>query len=158
MIFDAARYQDFNMLLNEAIDLFANAIAVAEGYFVSDSRAQRNHNPGNLTVDTTGTSIGRDGMFIVYGSATDGWDALKKQVSLILTNASQIYNSEMTIYEIAQRYTTTEQLAWAQNVARTLGISPDTKISALLSSAETVGIGLGIVLLFAGLWYFTKKK
>lgn len=146
------------MLLQEAVDLFANAIAVAEGYFVSGSRAQRNNNPGNLTVDTTGKSIGRDGMFIIYGSAADGWDALKKQVSLILTNASQIYNSNMTVYEIAQRYTTTEQLAWATNVARSLGISPDTKISALLSTAETVGIGLGIVLLFVGLWIVTKKK
>lgn len=144
------------MILTEAIRLFAQGIAIAEGYYVSGSRPNRNNNPGDLTVDTTGIGIGKDGPFIVYATPADGWDALYKQVELMFTNASKIYNSGMTIRQIAEKYTTTDQLAWANNVARTLGISIDTPISALITTSETVGIGILVVAL--GLWLLLKEK
>jgi hypothetical protein len=145
------------MILNDAIRLFSEGIALAEGFYVTGSRAQRNNNPGNLTVDTTGTSIGMDGMFVVYATAIDGWNALEQQVRLILTDASSIYNSDMTLREIGERYTTTDQLAWSMNVASKLGISIDTPVSTLLTTAAT-GIGLGVLLVFGLLWYFRKGK
>lgn len=145
------------MILNDAVKLFAQGIAIAEGFFVTGSRPQRNNNPGDLTVDTTGTGIGKDGPFIVYATETDGWEALYKQVEMMFTNASRIYNSNMTIRQIAEKYTTTDQLAWAQNVARTLGISIDTPISTLIT-VSTATVGTGILLLVAALWLMMKEK
>ena len=143
------------MMLQDAIRIFAEGIALAEGFYVEGSRAQRNNNPGNLTVDTTGTSTGKDGMFVVYATAVDGWNALKRQVELILTDASNIYNSNMTLRQIGEKYTTTDQLAWSTNVASKLGISIDTPVSTLLTSAAT-GIGLGVLLMFGLMWLLRK--
>lgn len=143
------------MDLNVAINALSTAIAYAEGFYVNGSRPQRNHNPGDLTVDTIGKGIGKDGPFIIYANVNDGWEALKRQVSLILTNTSGIYNTDMTIMDMARRYTTTEQSAWAMNVASKLGVSPETKISTLL---ETAGGGIGaMVVLIALVMYFRNK-
>lgn len=147
------------MTLTEAIDSFSNGIALAEGYFVSGSRAQRNNNPGNLTLDLTGKSIGKDGMFVIYATAADGWEALHKQVELILTNASRIYNSSMTIRQIAEKYTTTDQLAWANNVASAIGIDIDTPVSTLLTqAAEVASIGIGVILVGVLIWYLSTRR
>jgi hypothetical protein len=151
------------MLILQAIDLFSEGIALAEGFYVTGSRAARNHNPGNITRDITNTAIGTDGMFMVYADDADGWDALHKQVSLILTDASTIYNSDMTLREIGQLYASTstpdEQLNWALNVASKLGIDIDTPVSQLLTEAVTVGaIGLGTIVIFVVMLYLTKRR
>lgn len=145
------------MILTEAIKLFSQGIAIAEGFYVSGSRASRNNNPGDLTVDTIGKAVGMDGPFVVYATAADGWEALNKQVELIFTNASKIYNSGMTIRQIAEKYTTTDQLAWATNVARTLGISIDTPISTLIT-ATTETIGISVLVVVVALWLLMKEK
>lgn len=146
------------MILTEAVQLFAEAIATAEGYYVNGSRPQRNNNPGDLMVDTTGTGIGKDSAgFVKYATATDGWDALRKQVNLIFTDASQYYNSGMTVRQIAEKYTTTDQLAWAQNVARVLGISIDEPVSTLLTNTAS-SVGFGILLLVAVMLLMNKHK
>jgi hypothetical protein len=134
------------MDLGIATNAFATAIAYAEGFYVNGSRSQRNHNPGDLTVDSVGLGVGKDGPFIVYANDDDGWTALKHQVQLILTNTSSIYNTNMTIQDVANRYTATEQSAWALNVANKLGVSPDTKVSTLLTEA-TAGFGAIVVLI-----------
>jgi hypothetical protein len=148
-------------MLSAAIQIFSEGIAIAEGFYVAGSRSFRNHNPGNLTLDITHTAVGKDGMFMVYANDNDGWDALRKQVELILTNASGIYNSQMTLREIAQKYASTspptDQLNWATNVASKLGIDIDTPVSALITTAAT-DIGLGVLVVFLMLWYFHKEK
>ena len=144
------------MLREQLIDAFANAIAFAEGYYVTGSRASRNNNPGNLTVDLTGKAISKDGTFVVYATILDGWEALKKQAAMIIDNTSQIYNSGMTLMEIAQRYTTTEQTAWATNVASRLGIPVDVPISSLLS--KNVVVDVGFLLMLIGFWYWYSKQ
>jgi hypothetical protein len=143
------------MILHDAIKIFSEGIALAEGFYVTGSRARRNNNPGNLTVDTIGKATGKDGMFAIYATAGDGWNALYKQVELILTDASNIYNSDMTLRQIGQKYTTTDQLAWSMNVANKLGIDIDTPVSTLLTTAAT-NVGLLIVIVFGLLWYFKK--
>jgi hypothetical protein len=149
------------MILSTAIQMFSDGIALAEGFYVAGSRAARNHNPGNLTLDITDTGIGKDGMFIVYRNDVDGWNALRRQVELILTDASGVYDSQMTLRQIAQKYastsTATEQLNWAINVASKLGIDIDTPVSNLIATTATT-IGLGVLLVFAALWYFNKEK
>lgn len=148
------------MTLEDAVSALSVAIAYAEGFYISGSRPARNHNPGDLTVDLTGQGIGHDGPFIIYANDNDGWTALKSQVMKIFNNTSSIYTSDMTIHDIATRYTTTEQNAWAMNVARSLGVSPDTKVSELLSMTENAiigGIGIGaLILAGVALWYLYK--
>lgn len=149
------------MILTTAIQLFAEGIALAEGFFVAGSRAARNHNPGNLTVDTTGTAVSKDGMFVVYANDNDGWDALRKQVELILTDASRFYNSKMTLRQIGQIYastsTPTDQLNWAINVASKLGIDIDTPVATLITEAATT-IGIGVLLIGLLILYLTKER
>jgi len=141
--------------VNELIDKFADAIAYAEGYYVTSSRAERNHNPGNLTVDTTGTSIGNDGPFMVYASPDDGWEALKKQVERMIDGTSQYYNQTMSILEIAYKYTATDALAWARNVASRLGVSTDITLMDLLSEKSLMSGGI-ILAILAIIFLFRK--
>lgn len=146
------------MTQEQVIHAFAVAIAYAEGFYVNGSRSQRNHNPGDLTVDTIGLAVGHDGPFVIYANDSDGWLALHEQVRKILTNTSSIYTSDMTINDIAMRYTTTEQRAWAMNVASSLGVSPETKIRDLVSMAENVAIGgFGLLVVGAVLFYLFRK-
>src|SRR5438128_636171 len=86
------------------VQKIARAIAGAEGFFVRDSRPSRNHNPGNISSDITGTAIGSDGSLMVYSTDQDGWDALYHQVSGMLSGTSAYYNPSMTISDIAQKY------------------------------------------------------
>jgi hypothetical protein len=114
--------------MNDAvISRLADAIAFAEGYFAAGSRPQRNNNPGDLERDLTGKAIGHDGPYMVYATPEDGMDALEYQVRLMF-KGSRIYNPSMTIAEVAQHYTTTQQSSWALNVAARLGVSTGTRI------------------------------
>jgi hypothetical protein len=149
------------MMLSAATQLFAEGIALAEGFYVAGSRAARNHNPGNMTLDLIGKAVGMDGMFVKYANDADGWANLRKQVEKILTNASGIYDSQMTLREISQKYASTspadEQLAWAINVASKLGIDIDTPVGTLLTETATA-IGVGVLLVFAFLWIVSKRR
>ncbi len=120
-----------NSIAEIVIQKIAEAIATAEGFFVSGSRPARDNNPGDLTLDLIGKSIGRDGPFPIFATAEDGWENLRKQVSLMFSG-SHIYNPSMTIREIANKYTQTEKDSWAANVAAYLGVSIDTRLSDLL--------------------------
>jgi hypothetical protein len=120
--------------LSSAVQRLAVAIAAAEGFSVPGSVPNRNHNPGDLRVDTTGKGIGKDELgFIRYANDSDGWEALHVQVELMLTDRSHIYTSNMTITETSTHYTTTAQAAWASIVAQQLGVSTSTKLFELLT-------------------------
>lgn len=148
-------------MLSAATQLFADGIALAEGFYVAGSRAARNHNPGNMTLDLIGKKVGMDGMFVVYANDADGWANLRKQVEKILTNASGIYDSQMTLRQIGQKYASTsppdDQLNWAINVASRLDIDIDTPVNTLLTEAATT-IGFGVLLVFAFLWILSKRR
>lgn len=124
------------MALNElVIRKLARAIANAEGFNVPNSRPARNHNPGNLTKDITATGIGMDPgpgvSYVIYKTDADGWDALEKQVRLMFAGGSHFYFPSMTIAQMAEKYTGTQQSAWARNVAVALGVSVDTRLDQL---------------------------
>jgi hypothetical protein len=117
--------------MNEAvISRLADAIAFAEGYFVSGSRPHRNNNPGDLERDLTGKGVAWDGPYVVYATPQDGRDALEHQVRLMF-GGSHIYKTSMTIHQVAMHYTATDQATWARNVAVYLGVTPDTKLAEL---------------------------
>lgn len=125
------------------IQELAKAIARAEGFFVIGSRPAKNHNPGNLTVDIAGgpKAVGKDGMYVVYATDADGWEDLRGQVRLMFNGGSNVYNSEMTIQEMANRYTATEQTAWAANVARSLGVPVTTRLKNIATTSRLISIG-----------------
>lgn len=110
------------------IKRIAQAIATAEGFYVAGSRPARDHNPGDMTADLIGKKVGMDGSFVVYASDDDGWANLYHQIKLWLDGGSAHADKDSTITDISQFYTTTEQTAWATNVANSLGVSLDTSI------------------------------
>ena len=140
-------------------DAFADAIAYAEGFYVFGSRAARNNNPGNLTVDTIGRAVRYDGPFVVYGTVTDGWNALKRQIERMLDGTSAFYSPEMTIRQIADVYTATDKAAWAANVASRLGVTVNTVLGDLAGIFESYPVeSAGILLIVAlGLFWFVRK-
>ena len=113
---------------NENVKKIAEAIAFAEGFYVAGSRPARNHNPGDMTLDLVGKAIGKDGPFVVYATDSDGWSNLYAQVEAWLNGDSAHADSTSTITDISLFYTTTDQTAWATNVANHLGVSTDTAI------------------------------
>lgn len=118
--------------LEKRVQKLADGIERAEGYGVPNVRPTVNNNPGDLKLDTIGKAIGVDNAgFQVYASYEDGRQALEKQVRLMLTNASRVYNENMTVSEVASHYTTTEVDAWAWNVASVAGVTPDTPINQI---------------------------
>ena len=108
----------------------ADAIAFAEGFYAPGSRPRRNNNPGDLERDVTGKAAGMDGSYVIYATVQDGWDALKHQVSLMF-EGSHIYNSSMTIAQVAVHYTATQSGVWAANVAARLGVNVATRLNEI---------------------------
>lgn len=98
----------------------ALAIATAEGFWKKDSLPRRLNNPGSLK--------DQYGNFRAFVTEEEGWRALYRQIELMLSGKSKWYRPDMTIAEVARYYTATEQSIWASNVAKTLGVSVDTKI------------------------------
>ena len=117
--------------MEDRIQRISRAIARQEGFYILNSRAYRNHNPGNLTLDITGggIGIGYDGAYVIYPDDESGWADLHAQVRMMLTGTSRFYKPWMTIREVSKIYTATQQDAWSRNVASFLGVSEDTKLS-----------------------------
>jgi hypothetical protein len=112
----------------------ARAIAFAEGFYSPGSRASRNHNPGDLTLDIGGNDIhplSFDGPYAIYQSDADGFADLQGQIILWLTGKSHVAGPSDTIATLSRKYTATEQAGWARNVASYLGVSVDTSLSEL---------------------------
>lgn len=127
------------MTMEELTRALADAIAVAEGYYVSGSLAARANNPGNLKLGDVGYGM-IDGK-TVYATVTDGWNALYRQVRLMLTGESAYYHPGMTLSEVAVIYTGGDNpVSWAYTVAQSLGVSVQTRLSDLLAgAAEMIG-------------------
>src|SRR5579885_1117433 len=89
----------------DIVPRFAQAIARAEGFYVSGSRPQRNHNPGDMTQDLIGKGIGRDGPFVVYANDQDGWSNLYAQIQLWLSGQSAFAGPDSTISDLSRFYT-----------------------------------------------------
>lgn len=109
----------------------AQAIARAEGYYITGSVPNRANNPGDLKLG--GTTIANG--ITVFDSPDSGWNALYRQLYLILTGRSSYYNLDMSITEMGRIWTATvaEQSAWSNNVAGSLGVPASTPLWAVLS-------------------------
>jgi hypothetical protein len=115
----------------------ARAIAVAEGFGVDGSIPTRAHNPGDLVCPwLTGKTLGAEGIHVFQDDAT-GWAALEHQLQLIRDGKSSVYWKGMTIQQMADRWTHTQQAEWASNVCdwfsrRGKTITPTSKLSEVL--------------------------
>jgi len=108
-----------------AVRRIAEAIATAEGYYLPSSLPARLNNPGSLK--------GSDGVLLRFETADEGWQALYRQVELMITGKSAYYRPTMTIQEIAQIYTGGDKPEpWARIVAAKLGTTPDRPIGEVL--------------------------
>ncbi len=139
-------------MLDAIIAQFAEAIAWAEGFYVPGSRPARNHNPGNLTVDLTGggQGVGMDGPFIVYATDQDGFADLQLQIRKMFEGTSRIYDASMSILDVARRWTTTDQNAWARIVASKLGVTVNDSLASLAAISGPAGLsGVAILIILA---------
>ena len=115
----------------EPIRRFAGAIARQEGFYVNGSVPQRANNPGDLKLPNTRTLPGT--AITWFESADAGWNALYRQLMLILSGRSSYYNLDMTIDEMGRVWTATEQVPWSTNVAAHLGVSRQTPLWQVLA-------------------------
>lgn len=88
--------------------LFARAIAFAEGYGVPGAIPTVRNNPGDLILS--------GGTPTTFATAQAGWDALYRQLKLIIAGSSAHYSLDQTIGQMASIYTATESADWAANV------------------------------------------
>lgn len=103
------------------VSALADAIATAEGFYVAGSIPQRKNNPGNIT---------SGGVIQTFATVDDGWNALYAQISAMLNNTSQWYNSSMSLAQIGAIYANGDP-NWAINVSRKLGVPSSTTLDQL---------------------------
>lgn len=116
----------------DGIKRMAQAIARAEGFYVAGSVPARAHNPGDLKmINWTGPTLGEG--ISVFQSDDAGWNALYRQLYLILTGDSRVYNLDMTIAEMGQKWTVTQQIPWSNNVANALGVPVTSPLWSILA-------------------------
>lgn len=105
----------------------ADAISFAEGYGVPNAIPTLYNNPGDL--------IGSDGKKIQFTTYAEGRRALLNQIHLMVTGLSHFYKPWMTWEEIGKTYDgETAYMNWVNNVTGKLGVAPDSKLQAYLSS------------------------
>jgi len=108
-------------LYSAAVVKISEAIAIAEGYWVTGSLSARSNNPGSL-------KLGRQ--LIVFPDAESGWQALYRQVALILNGQSRYYSADMPISQVAVVWTGGDNPGgWAQTVAQQVGVTTSTPLS-----------------------------
>jgi hypothetical protein len=101
---------------SDAIKRLASAIAFAEGFGIPGAIPTRANNPGDLVIPGwTGGQLGAE-KISVFESPAEGWNRLYRQLWLIQSGKSSVYTVNMTIAQMAARWTATEPNHWASNV------------------------------------------
>lgn len=124
------------------LDEFGSAIANAEGYGVPGAIPTEANNPGDLALGDIGYgTLGNN--ITVFPSASAGADALTNQENLISNGESANYSSGESIADMGTTYAgASGGSTWAANVAKFLGVSPNTPIGSLLAGAAMQTAGL----------------
>lgn len=122
-------------IYDSIVNRFALAIQKAEGWYPG-SWSYRTNNPGNITDTGRPGQIGtktnpESGItFPVFDSYESGFAALTWKINRVFTGVSSSYSPAMTIYQFFDKWS--KDPNEARNVAATLGVSPDTKLSDLV--------------------------
>ena len=105
----------------------ANSIAKMEGFFVSNSVAQRNNNPGNLKFMGQNGAIGQDSNgFAIFFNSDVGWQALNNQINLDASRGLTL-NQFINKYAPSSENDTSNYL---QFVSQQTGIAPSATLDA----------------------------
>jgi len=126
------------------------AIALAEGANVSGSAPDRLNNPGDLSkgdeaaMGVSGYVTLPDGEIAIHFSTKeDGWQALYSKIMNIASGRSSVYSPQWSWRQIAQKYAG-DSSAWAANVARVLGTSPDARFADYFSADTSAPVAQGV--------------
>jgi hypothetical protein len=104
----------------------ARAISKAEG-FKPGTKAWRNNNPGNIR---------RGPDYVHFKTKQEGWNALEELLTRVADGRSRVYTTDMNLREFGKRYA--QSRVWPKNVARVLGVTPETKMWEILDVPPTV--------------------
>jgi hypothetical protein len=124
---------DFMQNNDPIVVMVAEAIASAEGWFNGDpnSLPRRANNPGDITDDgDIGLGTLGGAHITVYATEQDGWNALYRKVSRMLSGGSRVFTPDLTLAQVGQKYANGDS-NWARNVAARLGVSTDTRLGDL---------------------------
>jgi hypothetical protein len=126
------------MVSEDLVLKFSRAIAKEEGFYVPNSVPNRAHNPGDLTDDgdvgfgVVQTSGPHGAKITIYPNESAGWAALYKKVRRMLNGASHTYTIDLTIMEVAIKWS--GDPAWARNVAAVLGVDTRTTLAMIVDA------------------------
>lgn len=120
------------------IRALASAIAKAEGYLVEGSIPKRANNPGDLVLGDKGFGVLGEGI-TVFNTPELGWTALYHQLAMIVSGQSHVYRLDMTLADMAHKWTATNRAEWATIVAQDLGVPVTTLLSTILIEPATDG-------------------
>lgn len=117
---------------SEKILRFAQAIAHAEGFGVPGTVPTRANNPGDLKILGWDGPVTGNESIPIFPTPEEGWNKLYKQLELIRDRRSHVYTLNMTIQEMANKYTGTQKIEWGSNVAKFLQVPITTTLKELL--------------------------
>jgi hypothetical protein len=97
------------------VKAFAQGIADGEGFGVPDALPTDAHNPGDLELGDLGkgytavhhgqTYSGTINKKTIFGSDSEGWNALYKQVDIMLSGRSEFYSTDNSLADVARIWT-----------------------------------------------------
>jgi hypothetical protein len=127
--------------MEDRVAAIAEAIAVAEGYYVKgehDGRSllYRLNNPGGLkkpALEADDLPTWLDTGLVVFPTSDMGWAALHHQVLMMLTGRSRIYHPSDTLITVGLKYADGDP-SWGANVATNLGISAAARLRELATA------------------------
>jgi hypothetical protein len=107
----------------DRVKRIAEAIAKAEGFYAGDTLPFRNNNPGSLRIHGETSTIS------YFPTQDEGWQALYRQINLILDGRSNFYSPGMSVEQLAFVWTGNDRPdSWTTTVARELGVDRNTPI------------------------------
>lgn len=112
------------------------AIAIAEGYNIAGSVPAIFNNPGDLSdgKDTYGSQFHSGSNVTTFPDATTGWSWLYTKLNNAVNGVSKVYNVSMSWREIGAKWAPPNADVWAQNVAGSLGVDPDSSLGDYVNS------------------------
>lgn len=122
--------------------VFAEAIAKAEGFGRHGALPTRFRNPGDLRAPRGVRYPGQIGLnarhYVIFKDEASGWAALRHQVEKIVAGESSHYTVNDTLRQLSRTYATSS--VWAKNVARNLGVTSDTALFEILDVPPVLSI------------------
>ncbi len=99
---------------------------------------QVHNNPGDLE-----NLLGQK---IVFETEADGWDALYRQIELMISGRSKIYKPTMSWHDIGAHYDGEANfINWVNNVCKKLGVQPTQTLQQFVDSFHIVKpIGIAV--------------